>query len=347
MSRPIPLTLDRAYASSSSARAVSPRLGKTTTARSWGATSPTGTTSTSGLTGSTSVSDSKKSAFAASSLSAFAPMAQRNSSLSRMAIGSPRTPGRQCFAIFAIVACAHLCLPSATGTRLLGSASRRLSRDQGATPLGAQTSKCPRCLAALDPPACEADAGRDPRRRGPRSRERRRQGIRCRVPCEVAEGCRQDPRRPRRAPLFLRLPRRALGPLKDNERDRVDLRDGASPDQGHQGSGLASRRPRDGIQASRVCSRTLALDQRPEARRARASRSEVQKGGVGRERSATRSARSPRCSPRRSVGSTEKSASTTSADSDSVVARHPNTRGHGVARGPPNLRGCDGPALCW
>ena len=56
------------------------------------------------------------------------------------------------------------------GARLLGGTSRRLPRDQRATLLGAQVRKRPRRTAALDPAAREEDAGRDPRRRGPRSR---------------------------------------------------------------------------------------------------------------------------------------------------------------------------------
>ena len=55
----------------------------------------------------------------------------------------------------------------------------------------------PRRAAEVHPAAREEDARRDPRRRGPRARPRRRQGLRQRVPCQVAEGRREDPRRPR------------------------------------------------------------------------------------------------------------------------------------------------------
>ena len=47
-------------------------------------------------------------------------------------------------------------------------------------------------------------------------------------------------RRPRRAPQLLRLPARALGAPEDLEPDRVDLLDGAGTDPGDKGSGLAT-----------------------------------------------------------------------------------------------------------
>ena len=132
-------------------------------------------------------------------------------------------------------------------------------------------------------PAAQDVLERDPRRRGPRSRPGRQRELRQRVRGEVAEGRREDPRRPRRAARVLRLPGRALGPSEDDEPDRVNLRDGAAPDQGDQGTGLSSRRPGDGVQAPRGRPGPLAGDQRTEARRTRACRSEIQKGGVGRE----------------------------------------------------------------
>jgi putative transposase len=51
-----------------------------------------------------------------------------------------------------------------------------------------------------------------------------RQGVRRRVRGQVAQGRREDHRRPRRAPGVLRLPRRALDPPAHHQPDRVDLR---------------------------------------------------------------------------------------------------------------------------
>jgi putative transposase len=69
---------------------------------------------------------------------------------------------------------------------------------------------------------------------------------------QVAEGGREDHRRPRCAAGVLQLPRRALDPPADDEPDRVDLCDRAAAAAGHQGTGLKGRRRRDGVQAPRV-----------------------------------------------------------------------------------------------
>ena len=81
----------------------------------------------------------------------------------------------------------------------------------------------------------EEDAGGDPRRRRPRPCARRCEDVRERVHRQVAQGGREDHRRPRRAPRLLRLPGRALDPSQDVEPDRVDVRDRA---------GSAPRSPR-------------------------------------------------------------------------------------------------------
>ena len=62
-----------------------------------------------------------------------------------------------------------------------------------------------------------------------------------------------SPRPPRRSPATWpscwrsTTTQRALGASADHQPDRVDLRDGQAPDQGHQGPGLAGRGPGDGF----------------------------------------------------------------------------------------------------
>ena len=73
----------------------------------------------------------------------------------------------------------------------------------------------------------------------------------------------------------LRLPVRALGAPAHHEPDRVDLRHGQAPDQGHQGPGLAGRRAGDGVQADRVSARPLARRQRTPPRRPGPCRSDL------------------------------------------------------------------------
>ena len=60
--------------------------------------------------------------------------------------------------------------------------------------------------------------------------------------------------------------------------------DGEAAHQGHEGTGVACRRARDGLQAHRVRRATLALGECAAPRRARAGWRQVRKGGVGRER---------------------------------------------------------------
>ena len=95
---------------------------------------------------------------------------------------------------------------------------------------------------------------------------------------EVPEGRREDHRRPGPAAGLLRLPRRALGAPAHHEPDRVDVRDGPAPDQGHQGPRLASRWPGHGVQAHRGSARPLARCQRAPPRRPGARRSDFING---------------------------------------------------------------------
>ena len=85
-----------------------------------------------------------------------------------------------------------------------------------------------------------------------RPRRSRRASLRGRVRHQVAQGGREDHRRPRRAPGVLRLPGRALDPPTDDQPDRVDLRHRPAPSAGHQGPRLAGRRGGHGVQAHRV-----------------------------------------------------------------------------------------------
>ena len=88
------------------------------------------------------------------------------------------------------------------------------------------------------------------------------QGVRGRLRRQVAQGGREDHRRPRRAAGVLRLPRRALDPPAHHQPDRVDLRHRPAPPAGHQGTRLPGRRRRDGVQAHRVRPSPLARRQR-------------------------------------------------------------------------------------
>ncbi len=106
-------------------------------------------------------------------------------------------------------------------------------------------------LPEVGPPGGEAGAGRDLQRRGQDPRPRRREGVRRRVRRQVAEGDREDHRRPRRAARVLRLPGRALDPPADHQPDRVDLRHRPAPAAGHQRPRQPRRRRRDGVQADR------------------------------------------------------------------------------------------------
>ena len=74
---------------------------------------------------------------------------------------------------------------------------------------------------------------------------------------------------------FFDYPCRALGASAHDEPDRVDLRHGPAPDQGHQGPRLAGRRAGDGVQADRVSARPLARRQRTPPRRPGPRRSDL------------------------------------------------------------------------
>ncbi len=112
---------------------------------------------------------------------------------------------------------------------------------------------------------------------------RRRQELRGRVQRQVAQGRREDHRRPRRAVDVLRLPRRTLDPPQDHQPDRVDIRDRAAPHPRDQGTGIARCRTRDGLQAHPRRARPLARDQRTAPRRARPRRRDLQERSTHRE----------------------------------------------------------------
>ena len=92
---------------------------------------------------------------------------------------------------------------------------------------------------------------------------------------EVPQGHREDHRRRGGAAGVLRLPVRALGAPAHDQPDRVHLRHGPAPDQGHQGPGLAGGRAGDGVQADRVSARPLARRQRTPPRRPGPRRSDL------------------------------------------------------------------------
>ena len=87
-----------------------------------------------------------------------------------------------------------------------------------------KSGQCPCRPAEVGAPGREGRARGDLQRRGQRPRPSRGQGVRGRLRRQVAQGGREDHRRPRRAAGVLRLPRRALDPPADHEPDRVDLR---------------------------------------------------------------------------------------------------------------------------
>jgi transposase-like protein len=100
---------------------------------------------------------------------------------------------------------------------------------------------------------------------------------------QMAQGHREDREGPRGAARLLRLPCRTLGPPEDHEPDRVDVRNRAIADQGDQGPGLTSGRPRHGLQADRVGPDPVANGQRTPPRRPDSCRCELRKGGDGRK----------------------------------------------------------------
>jgi putative transposase len=129
--------------------------------------------------------------------------------------------------------------------------------------------------ARVRAPRREEGPGRNLGRRGQAACPRCGEGLRCRLRREVPQGRREDHRRRGGAAGLLRLPRRALGAPAHHEPDRVNLRHGQAPHQGHQGPRLASRRAGHGFQADRVSARPLAGRQRTPPRRARACRSDL------------------------------------------------------------------------
>ena len=110
---------------------------------------------------------------------------------------------------------------------------------------------------------------------------------------QVAQGRRQDHRRPRPAVDVLRLPGRALAPPQDLQPDRVDVLDRAAAHQGDQGPRLPGGRAGHGVQAHRVRPGPLAGRQRAAPRRPRPRRRHLREGGAHRERTA-----GPRKAPR-------------------------------------------------
>jgi putative transposase len=136
-------------------------------------------------------------------------------------------------------------------------------------------------LAALPKsahPAAKKALGEVYKRRRPRTRRGRRQGLcRC-LRGEVAEGGGEDHRGPRRAARVLRLPRRALDPSAHHQSDRVHLRHRPAAAAGHQGTRLSCRRCRDGVQAPPVRRTPLARRQCTPPGRARPRRGTVRQG---------------------------------------------------------------------
>ena len=103
-----------------------------------------------------------------------------------------------------------------------------------------------------------------------------REGVRRRLRRQVAQGRREDHRRPRRAAGLLRLPRRALGPPAHDQPDRVHLRHRPVAAAGHQGTRLPGRGRGDGVQAHRVRTGQVACGQRTPPRRPRPRRGHLQ-----------------------------------------------------------------------
>ena len=92
---------------------------------------------------------------------------------------------------------------------------------------------------------------------------------------QVPQGRREDHGRCGGAAGLLRLPSRTLGPSAHDEPDRVHLRHGQAPHEGHQGPRLAGSGPGYGVQAHRVSTRPLARGQRTPPRRPGPRRSDL------------------------------------------------------------------------
>ena len=83
-------------------------------------------------------------------------------------------------------------------------------------------------------------------------------------------------------PGLLRLPGRALGAPAHHQPDRIYVRHGQAPHEGHQGARVEGGRPGDGLQADRVRAAPLAHGQRPPPGRARPRRCHVRQRQAGR-----------------------------------------------------------------
>ena len=101
----------------------------------------------------------------------------------------------------------------------------------------AGSTRRPTCWlpAEVRAPGREEGPGGDLGRRRQAACPRRGEGLRCRLRREVPQGHGEDHRRYGGAAGVLRLPVRALGAPAHHEPDRVHLRHGPAPDQGHQG----------------------------------------------------------------------------------------------------------------
>ncbi len=92
-------------------------------------------------------------------------------------------------------------------------------RHQGAAVLVPQDRQRPQRAPEVRAAERQGRAGADLERREPRPRRKGGQGVRRRLRHQVAQGRREDHRRPRRPPRVLRLPRRALDPPADHQPD--------------------------------------------------------------------------------------------------------------------------------
>ena len=134
--------------------------------------------------------------------------------------------------------------------RVLEGAARGIPRHPRAALLVTQARQRPCCAAEVQ----RTPARRPHSRRSTNAKDKdRAHARRCEehsptTTAQVAQGRRQGPRRPRRAPRVLRLPRRALDPPAHHEPDRVHLRHRPAPATRHQGTRLHSSRHRDGVE---------------------------------------------------------------------------------------------------
>ena len=244
------------------------------------ATWPTGTTCTCGPTACTSTSAWRRTGCAAWSSSVSASTAPRSWSPSPTATGSRPSRGPTCCATCAVAGMRAPVLAVGDGALGFWAALRDVFPETRAQ--RCWVHKVANVLDAL-PKSVQPTARRmlaeirdaEDRDHAVAAIER----VRRRVRRQVAQGGRQDRRRPRAAARLLRLPGRALDPPQDHEPDRVDVRDGAAAHQGHQGPRLAGGRAGDGVQAHRGRPGPLAGRQRPAPRRPRPSRRHASRRG--------------------------------------------------------------------